>query len=147
MGIKYDRAILAIAILIIVFSLSINVNLGNILTGYSIKEIEVSVDDLKNGVELHKGSTRIVVPEELIGYEYKDVFESLSESLNYVNDDWRSNFLKNERIYISEDGWWRHRIYAYKSKGWFTDIVRSREIFVNLNSEGLWLYYPTDSSL
>ncbi|MEK6903966.1 MAG: hypothetical protein AABW87_00045 [Nanoarchaeota archaeon] len=148
MGKAEDSVALTVGLLLVFFSLALNLNLDNIITGYSIKETTVTLDNLKEGVNLNKGSIRIIIPEELVGLKYYGVFASVSEELRYVYDSWKSNFKQDKRIYIPAASWWKNRISAYKSKNWFTDEIRSRELYINMQKDGVWLYLyqPTEPS-
>ncbi|MEK6812548.1 MAG: hypothetical protein AABX86_00330 [Nanoarchaeota archaeon] len=148
---RNDRLALWIALLIIAFSLFINLGLaslvGEVVRGPSgiflAKEpLELTLEELAEGVVLIRGNTHLILPQELVGEMYADVFATVKGNVRFVEDDYTKTFRAGKRIWVAHD---KKQIVKYTRDGFYTPVILSREVNVHVfgASHVVWVYTPS----
>ncbi|MDO8556821.1 MAG: hypothetical protein Q7R96_06655 [Nanoarchaeota archaeon] len=143
-----DKLALWIAIIIILFSLLINLGIRNVV-GDVVRgpgnfptepPLTLTLADLEEGVILGRGITAIQLPEELVGKRYEEVFKGMQTAVRFVHDNHEKTFTEGQRIWIPQNKKYKHEIKKYQWDHYYTETIQTTSIKIKMLQQKVWVY-------
>ena len=148
-----DNLALWIAVIIIVFSLLINLGIASVVgeavrgpnANYQTKApLVLSVQDLQEGVILARGNTNVIVPDQLVGKLHSDVFRTVESNIRLVENNYAKRFQQGKKIWIPASTRYQKDIRKYTVDGVYTDTLVSQDLKIKVFGKDhvVWVYNP-----
>ncbi len=148
-----DNLALWIAIIIILFSLIINLGIanfvGDVVRGpndiYPAKvPVVLTMQDLEEGVVLARGNVNVIVPDELVGKRHADVFKTIEDNVRFVENDYTKTFKQGKKIWVPDILKYQKDVRKYMIDGLYADWIVSNELKIKIFGKDhvVWVYMP-----
>ncbi|MDO8628261.1 MAG: hypothetical protein Q7R56_00735 [Nanoarchaeota archaeon] len=126
-----DKLALWIAILLIAFSLLINIGIPAITGKTVVGTTTITLENLEQGITLYKGNNKIIIPETLIGTPADKLFASIQDNVRFVEMGYTS-FQQGKKIWLVERPKYNKEIIKYKRDHYYSPIITSKEIKIKI---------------
>lgn len=137
-----DKIYLSIGVLIIFIALLSNLSIIDIVSGYTIfggKQESVTLEDIKDGVVLRKGSNYLKTPKELMGINHSNVFANIEKNVREVENQYKDTWREGKKVWIPED-YPLKKVSFYKKMGRYTEEIISQDLKVVMLRKDTWKF-------
>src|SRR3989344_3540471 len=145
-----DKFAFWIAVLVITFSLIINVGIPAI-TGKSISDEpyipSISIQQLEQGINLHRGINKFIIDEDFIELPAEDIFASIKDHIHYVTMG-RQTFQQGRKIWLPTKPRYNKEISKYRIDNYYTTTITDTYLHIKVigTDRTVWNYNLTNYS-